>query len=1739
MTRLVIWLYHPIFPLKGRVFMKRILALLLAVTLILSTIVACGSTGGVAISTPILEAGDTPIATRIFHTPTALTAAAASTIPRFEDHSFSEEMLIPRDGYVLTPTMYGLTGIDTLSAFFLKTPHDIPPTLSIDGQPSPTVVRQEANTFFVTPAIPLRSNSVYVFRLERTDRPDITWAFQTSVRFEITSTLPRNQAIHVPVRTGIEINFSTGNQGEINIEDYFSIYPYVEGRFIYRDAIAIFMPTDALDYQQIYTVTIGAGVGLVGTSEATTADYVFSFETELEADASRGDHWFPSVHFSQQYVDFPSFAVPSVSFWFNYNRDRARPAITMNIYRFDDTAQAIAAINGFAEVPFWAHNSLRDRFVDTSTLSQVSSTTVRTSREDNWWGETFTFPNALPPGFYVLHAVTEDSDNQMIIQITDLAVQVIGDNNMSLLWVNDMHTGLPVANANIYDGVTGTTYETSDYGIAVINRMLTTGEHVIITTEYDMENVVFVHSGAFQSFHNTGGWWGDAPITRSMSWDWAPSPWVNTQANNNYWTALQLDRTLFQRSDTLSFWGFIQNRRLEENITFVTATITEHSWWHYPERDTLHRQNIPVQYGAYSGEIRLPHLDPGSYELAIYHGGTAVSSIFFTVMDYEKPPYQLTVRADRVAAFLGDRVEFTASAEFFEGTPVADLEIHYWLWGHQLQTPTGAGGFRANLGLDGTYILPVEIAASDADAQGQVSLEFGAEATLPEIGWVHESANVRVFINDIHVRPRATRDGENASLNVNIQAITIDRLNDGTAIHGGDFLCAPVAGQHLSVDIYRIYWERVRDGERYDFVTRQVVPRYRHVRREQRLQQFNLTTNENGEASRDFQVPNNRNESYEARITTTDGNGRTIRHYAFIGRDWSSFHRNASDDMPFLYGARPRDEGYDIGDKVELTIMSGTEPVTRGNFLFVVVHDGILSYHVGENALAFTFDEQHVPNTSVFAYHFNGHTYHTGGQMRANLHFNSANRNMILDISACQESYKPGDMSTITITATDLDGNPKAANINISLVDEALFALMDYTVDTLAMLYGSISNNLQVSMATHATFISDGIEMEESAARQMYGFAATADMAAAAPATESDAAWAGGGDQARIRERFEDTAIFRSLRTNAQGQVSFTFQLPDNITSWRMTASGISTDLYAGNDVQNIRVTKPMFLHYTLNRIFLTGDVPSIGVNVFGTSLSGGELVTFEVWCENTPEDIRTATGAAFERVNIPLWKMTDSGSLIVRATVSNGYNDAVRHSYQVVNSHRQIDTAIFYDVTQNTVFEINPQGLTNITFTDHGRGQFLHTLMGMRWTRGARIEGLVARREATRLIETHFPDVALFGHTSTEFNIQDYQMENGGIAMLPYANANLNTTVMLMPFIMDEMNVHSLRRYLQNAFESDTANKMLALYGLAMLNAPVLLDLQNYAKLEDLSVRDTAYVALGLAALGETHRAKELYSNRIVPHIQVIAPYSRIGTGTNRAEILDATSVVSLLAAKLNMPEALALHNYAARHHTCHLTLNLERLAFITHEIENHTDTPASITYTLFGEKVTRDLSNGRQFTLRIPAQNMYQFNLTSITGSVGAVSIIRTPLEDIEPVDNDIVIRREFFKAGTNTRANTFNQDDLVRVQISIDYSRRDISGSYVITDFLPAGLTLVENSARFGTRDNAYRQWRHATTEGQRVTFFDFNGRFDRVNVYYYYARVINPGTFRAEGTLVQSIGVRAYLSAGEDAIITVRD
>ena len=1594
-----------------------------------------------------------------------------------------------KEGYTLVPTAYGGSGVNPSSSFLLTTPEaaalpQVQEGLSIDGQPAPTVLQQSENEFLIQPVSELLSNTLYLFRLSREGQEEITWAFQTTKKFQLTSSFPSNQATNVPVNSGVELTFSSG--GYSRIDEYFDISPAVEGRFERHKNTAVFVPS-ALDYGTVYTVTVKAGLRLEETGETLGEDYTVSFETEMDSKILE-EYEYAKFSFAERYTELPSHDYPRIKFYV-YDNEGQKPCPEINVYQFNSAAQAVQAAKTVVQIPHWADWAGETAWPDTSNLPLVLSFQATDGIENE--NGILSLPDKLSQGFYLLEATLDGKSSKMILQISDLPVQVVADGQKALIWVNDSTMGKPAVGATVYDTLFDKTYNTDAQGLAVIERELDHDASIgqLEITARDGKQCVWIRRQNDNSYRQSD----------------------TSAGRNSFWTVMQLDRTLFHSDDTVSFWGFMKPRDDETPPKTVTAVLTEGYRDTYgSSRDILAKQTVPVTNTGYLGEIKLPNIDTGSYCLSIMNGDTVLGASYFLVQDFVKPPYRVEISADKKAVFAGEEVAFTVKAAFFEGTPLPELDISYRLSSYKLKTSgTGTG----RLGEDGTLQVK-ETVQPKPDGQGQTTLSMTAEATLPEIGNTTASGSVRAFINDIDVSAAAKRTGKEASLSVKAQDITLDRLNDGIAEHYGDYLDGPVQGEPVAVEIYRSYWERLESGHYYDYIEKKSFPRYSYQRHEEKIDGFTMTTNQDGVAEKQFAVPDRSEESYYARITCKDHQGREIQLTRYIGRDYSSYSRWNS--RYYLDGP---EEDCEVGEEVSLTLKRHGETVDNGNFLFVRLQNGIQHYQIGKNPYVFQFSEQDIPNVVVNLYYFDGEKYQSGYGMSRSVWLNKESRTLNLAASLEKDSYRPGELCTVTVEATDREGKPRQADLNVSIVDEALFALRDYNVDTLNMLYLSVDAGLVLASATHASYIRDSEDYNDGA----YG-------------GNSGAGGGGAAGEAYVRSEFKDTASFGHIQTDKQGKGTYTFRLPDNITSWRMTLSGVSGDLYAGNLTKPIAVTNPMFINYTLNDTFLTGDSPVLGVSAYGSELTGGGAVQFEVWDAEKPEEKRTASGAAFERVNLPLWRMDAEGAhkLVIKATAENGNSDAVEHPYQILNTYRTVDTAEYYDVTAETVFDAGDGGAAKITFADRGRGQYLCQLVGLRNTSGDRVEKLIAKREANRLIREYFPDLGFY-QDGVDFNPQQYQTPDGGMAVLPYADSDLALTAKLMPYVKDEINLNALKDYLYLQYEGENAeNKLCALYGLAMLQEPVLNELERYAMLEGLSVQDTVYLALAYCALGETGVAAQLYDLRIVPGLESLTPYDRVNTGEDNDDMLEATSAAFLLAMKLEKPEREGLYQYCVANCTKDILIDVEKLSYIQHEIQQKSDGAGSVTYRLLDETYTREINYGGSYTLRLPAGSMADFQVLDVTGAVGAVLIRQTPMEATVPVDPEVTVRRRYYKANEyETSSTEFQQGDLVRVQVWIDYTAKALDGAYCVTDYLPAGLAYVSGSAKIEDSDGFGFGWRrYAKIEGQKISFYDYNSQFNQGYLYYYYARVVSPGVYRAEGTVVQNLTAKDSISVGEN-------
>lgn len=184
-----------------------------------------------------------------------------------------------------------------------------------------------------------------------------------------------------------------------------------------------------------------------------------------------------------------------------------------------------------------------------------------------------------------------------------------------------------------------------------------------------------------------------------------------------------------------------------------------------------------------------------------------------------------------------------------------------------------------------------------------------------------------------------------------------------------------------------------------------------------------------------------------------------------------------------------------------------------------------------------------------------------------------AHKTLTIEIVPDKERYQPGDEATITLRATNSQGDPVSAELSLAVVDEAIFSLSpDLSPGMLGAFY--FKRNNQISNY-HALMPQ----------RRLWYYVNN----------DYGGMGGGGGDDSLMvtepRRDFKDTAAwYPVLQTDANGEVTVTFTLPDNLTSWRLTAKGATADTQVGETILNVTTWKPIIVRPALPRILTAGD---------------------------------------------------------------------------------------------------------------------------------------------------------------------------------------------------------------------------------------------------------------------------------------------------------------------------------------------------------------------------------------------------------------------------------------------------------------------------------------------------------------------------------------------------------------------
>lgn len=621
------------------------------------------------------------------------------------------------------------------------------------------------------------------------------------------------------------------------------------------------------------------------------------------------------------------------------------------------------------------------------------------------------------------------------------------------------------------------------------------------------------------------------------------------------------------------------------------------------------------------------------------------------------------------------------------------------------------------------------------------------------------------------------------------------------------------------------------------------------------------------------------------------------------------------------------------------------------------------------------------------------------------------------------------------------------------------------------------------------------------------------------------------------RSDFKDVALFESVPTTAGGKAEASFELPDNITSWRVTARAFDTDnIRAGDANKQIPVGLPLFAATSLNETYLVGDEPTVVLRAFGTGLKRGEAISYKVESESL--GLELAKEDAATEVVFPL-EALPAGRHEMKLMVQQGsLKDTLVQEIEVIESYIvsvQNDAKLLED--ERTEIAGNPNGITELTFSDNGKGKYYPRLRNIFWRYGTRLDQLIAFTVAGQTLNEQFAEE----HKAPAYNIGDYYTQANGLALFTYSDDDLELTAKAAAAIPDRLYTGKTVSYLENSLSDEKADLeriSMALYGLASLEQPVIGQLKAVLADENLTLQDRIYLALGFEAVGDKETAASIYLNYVRPNLAFEGALASLRGEDDRA----LNSLALLLAAKANYDQDAykILNNLSAYNYKGDLS-RIDEVLAITELASRVKRQDASLEVMTDNQTYEIDLSSGYPETIRLTYASLQSARFKKVKGDI----LMTSTYDGFGIKANDdasLGITRQYF---VNDRETTeFKAGDLVRVKLKVTDSDRAVTSDYLIKDYLPSGLNPVlrSYSRRYNTSDYCkYPSW-GAQKLGNIVHFsrgswlLSGSGKCEP-GVLNYYARVVSPGVYNAEAPQVQSANDVSKIAVGEGTTVKI--
>ncbi len=1153
--------------------------------------------------------------------------------------------------YELTPTLADQGGMDVATAFSLKHPETVAEAylqeaLSFSPEIDFEIERVSPAEVVIKPLALLKEDQVYQVALR--DQPLNSWAFQTKKQLKEIATLPGDRAQYVATDSGVEIQFNFKDLE--NFEEAFEITPAVSGTFSRNGYSQIFIP-DALEARTTYRVTLDSDLRVAGSDITLGEDLSFSFTTA----AGEGGFGLTLKDEFFNYTTAQNHFVPA------YMTEGARAeTYALAVYAYPDPQMFLDHLMALEE-----GTAMETLYEDLSRGRQALAAFDTRPEAINLNYDSFSvfeMPRPLEEGHYLVRISLGDRHWYGFIQVNDLLVYSARFEESQLFWVSDAgtHEGVPGAEVALSEGPKGLT---DQEGIALVADK----------TPRDPEKPLYatVHKEGRTPF-----------VMRSVM---GPRDWYESshgrgiqETSNDYFKYLYTDRSTYLPTDQVAVFGYLKPRTDaagDYTLQFISRD--------YGEK-VLQEADLPLTlHGTFTQTFNFKDLAPGAYTLLVKAGEETLLSRGISVTPYIKPLYRLSGDFTRDYFTRGQEVVFEVEAAFFDGTPAVDMPLDYSAHAgenHQGRVETdqnGRGTVRFTPDYETDYWRPqaIHLDLYNAGAEDMRISLHDSYTYFPK------DTMIRIFSED--------------STGVRIE---VNELVAGNYDEGPDFTLSDLKGapldRKLKIEVVEHYFEKVEKGTRYDYINKVNRPLVEYQKRERVVESLWAATVE-GVCFHETPYLEGSDSSFEMTVTLEEEGGR-ILETAYL-HDGGSDNWINPDFNFYTLEAAGANEGFKLGETVDYRLTDQGEPVvfTDDRFLVMTLKEGLVDYRILQTPEGnMTFEEAFLPNV-----HLKGVLLREGMLTRTFdatlIKFDPSEREADITVTADAPTYLPGGMVELRILTRDGAGEPVSTDVNVSVVDEAYFALYQQGVDFLKDLYAPMDGT-----GIQREFVSTDLS---GANFDFYGMAE------------------GGGPEGdyAIRRDFKDTALFMTLSTDDKGEGLLRFALPDNLTSWRVTYQGINDKMEAASGKLNLTTALPFYMVPLVSQVYLTGDEPAISLRVFGEAVDQGAPVAYRVALDG---ETRQAFGPGGDYTRIPLGRLAGGTHTLLMTADQEGYGDGMEKTLEVKDSTVTFNYTKAYSLGAETV--LTPvESVAGITFRNQSESPFIATLFDLVYGGGQRVD--------------------------------------------------------------------------------------------------------------------------------------------------------------------------------------------------------------------------------------------------------------------------------------------------------------------------------------------------------------------------------------------------------------------------------